>query len=372
MTAAAGPNRPPAGSALPAVRSLLAVCAHPDDESFGLGAVLSAFADAGTRTSLLCFTHGEASTLHGVPGGLHRIRAEELTAAAEILAVGHAELLDYPDGGLAAQPLHQLAAHVRRAARAVAASTLLVFDHGGVTGHPDHHQATQAALAAADLEHLPVLAWRSPTPSPPRSTPPSAPASSDAPPTRSTRPSASTATASTPRSPVTPARRPAARCCGGAWSCSAIPSTCGGCAGGRSEPAATSAPRRQAAPQGRRGRCEHAVAATLPADSRPAWVALLGRARLAWVLACWRRDPCDADLRLLAGSQVPGPLGGPRSLGTIASPAQLRLALSSSPGEENPGREGTNSDSRRGCMASRPPRRPWRYAPTGRRGRTSL
>ena len=49
--------------ALPA-RSVLAICAHPDDESFGLGAVLSAFVDAGARVSLLCFTRGEASTLH--------------------------------------------------------------------------------------------------------------------------------------------------------------------------------------------------------------------------------------------------------------------------------------------------------------------
>ncbi len=161
MAAATGPDRQP-GSALPQVGSLLAVCAHPDDESFGLGAVLGAFADAGTRTSLLCFTRGEASTLRGVPGDLATIRAEELTAAARILSVGHAELLDYPDGGLAAQPLPELAAHVRRAARAAGAGTLLVFDHGGVTGHPDHRRATQAALAAADALDLPVLAWAIP------------------------------------------------------------------------------------------------------------------------------------------------------------------------------------------------------------------
>lgn len=147
---------------LPGVGSLLVVCAHPDDESFGLGAVLSAFADTGTRTSLLCFTHGEASTLRGTPGDLATIRAEELTAAARILAVGPAELLAYPDGGLDAQPLPELAGHVRRAARAVGADTLLVFDHGGVTGHPDHHRATQAALVAADAQDLPVLAWAIP------------------------------------------------------------------------------------------------------------------------------------------------------------------------------------------------------------------
>jgi len=50
----------------PAFHGVLVVCAHPDDESFGLGGVLHTVADAGSRLSVLCFTHGEASTLHGV------------------------------------------------------------------------------------------------------------------------------------------------------------------------------------------------------------------------------------------------------------------------------------------------------------------
>src|SRR5512146_1948099 len=55
-----------AGRSLPSWRSVLAVCAHPDDESFGLGAVLDAFGAQGTRLAVLCLTHGESSTLHGV------------------------------------------------------------------------------------------------------------------------------------------------------------------------------------------------------------------------------------------------------------------------------------------------------------------
>lgn len=149
-----------AGPALQGVDSVLVVCAHPDDESFGLGAVLSTLADAATPTRLLCFTHGEASTLHGVPGDLAAIRARELADAAQVLGIGRAELLDYPDGSLDAQSPDELAGHVRRAARAAGASTLLVFDQGGVTGHPDHQQATRAALAAA--EDLQVLAWAIP------------------------------------------------------------------------------------------------------------------------------------------------------------------------------------------------------------------
>jgi len=41
----------------------LAVIAHPDDESFGLGAVLAALSGAGAQVRVLCFTRGEASTL---------------------------------------------------------------------------------------------------------------------------------------------------------------------------------------------------------------------------------------------------------------------------------------------------------------------
>ena len=45
---------------LPRVDSVIAVCAHPDDESFALGTVLSAFVDRGARTSVPCLLHGEA------------------------------------------------------------------------------------------------------------------------------------------------------------------------------------------------------------------------------------------------------------------------------------------------------------------------
>lgn len=147
---------------LPGTSSVLTVCAHPDDESFGLGAILSTLTDAGSRLSALCFTRGEASTLHGAPGELHSIRAAELEAAGAVLGVTHLELLDYPDGNLNALPVDELADHVTRVAHAVDPSMLLVFDHGGITGHPDHQHATDAALRAASALGLPVLAWALP------------------------------------------------------------------------------------------------------------------------------------------------------------------------------------------------------------------
>ena len=149
-------------SRLPVFESVLVVCAHPDDESFGLGAILSTLADAGSRLSVLCFTHGGASTLHTASGDLGAIRATELAAAGEVLGIIRVELLDYPDGALNAQPLDELADHVLRIAREVDPSILLVFDHGGITGHPDHQRATSVALHAAATLGLRVLAWAIP------------------------------------------------------------------------------------------------------------------------------------------------------------------------------------------------------------------
>jgi len=147
---------------LPRAASVLAVCAHPDDESFGLGAVLAAFAEAGSRTAVICFTHGETSTLGADASELGRIRSAELADAAAELGVGHVELLDYPDGALAHQPLAPLTEHVCRVATRVGADLLLVFDEGGITGHADHDRATEAALRSAEHTHLPVLAWAVP------------------------------------------------------------------------------------------------------------------------------------------------------------------------------------------------------------------
>jgi selenocysteine lyase/cysteine desulfurase/LmbE family N-acetylglucosaminyl deacetylase len=148
--------------ALPRWRRPLAVVAHPDDESFGLGAVLTAFQAAGARTGVLCLTHGEASTLHGVAGDLRVLREGELGEAARLLGVEHVALRDYPDGDLAAQDPDTLAAEVASEVARRGTDGLLVFDPSGITGHPDHIAATAAALRCAEQLNLPVLAWTLP------------------------------------------------------------------------------------------------------------------------------------------------------------------------------------------------------------------
>ena len=151
-----------AGGMLPAWPGALVVIAHPDDESFGLGAVIDQLAAAGAAVHILCYTHGGASTLNQTHADLHRERGTELRRAAAELGAAGVTLLDYPDGGLAGIPVAQLARHIADAARRAGVSGVLVFDDTGVTGHPDHRAATAAAVLAGRRARLPVLAWTLP------------------------------------------------------------------------------------------------------------------------------------------------------------------------------------------------------------------
>ncbi len=134
----------------------LVVIAHPDDESFGLGAVLAALVGQGCVVSVLCFTHGEASTL-GAAEDLAAVRARELGAAADELGVSDVVLLSYPDGALASVEASVLDQHVRDHLAGV--DLLVVFEPGGVTGHPDHRAATEAAVRVGSAHGLALLEW---------------------------------------------------------------------------------------------------------------------------------------------------------------------------------------------------------------------
>ena len=135
---------------------VLAVVAHPDDESFGLGAVIAALTTAGADVRVLSFTHGEASTL-GATTDLGAVRGRELVAAAEQLGASDALLYAFPDGGLedvAAQVLDGVVERNRGNA-----ATVVVFEGGGVTAHRDHQAATASALRVAERHGLAVLQW---------------------------------------------------------------------------------------------------------------------------------------------------------------------------------------------------------------------
>jgi LmbE family N-acetylglucosaminyl deacetylase len=147
---------------LPAWNRVLAVVAHPDDETFGLGALISKLTAASASVHILCYTHGEASTLNENRTNLLRQREHELRKAGAALGAAAITLLGYRDGHLAAQPPGELADRVTALAARHHPDGLLAFDDTGVTGHPDHRAATAAAVRAATARALPVLAWALP------------------------------------------------------------------------------------------------------------------------------------------------------------------------------------------------------------------
>lgn len=150
------------GRSLPSWAGVLAVVAHPDDETFGLGGIVDRMAGRGAAVHILCYTHGEASTLNETGADLRQIREAELREAAAELGAATVTLLDYPDGQLASTQAAELAAHVMNAVARHQVEGLLVFDDTGITGHPDHQAATSAATTAAQIAGVPVLAWTLP------------------------------------------------------------------------------------------------------------------------------------------------------------------------------------------------------------------
>jgi LmbE family N-acetylglucosaminyl deacetylase len=147
---------------------LLAVLAHPDDETFGTGGTLAYYARRGVKVYLVCATRGEAGEvdqeyLRGFKSIAER-REHELRCAAGHLGLSGVYFLDYRDSGmpgspdnehpqaLAAQPVEKVAAEVAHYIRKLRPQVVITFDPIGGYHHPDHiaiHKATTAAFGLA-------------------------------------------------------------------------------------------------------------------------------------------------------------------------------------------------------------------------------
>jgi len=138
---------------------LMAVLAHPDDESLGVGGTLAKYAAEGVETYVVSATRGERGrffTNENRPSDAEvgRVREGELRAAARELGVREVALLDYLDGDLdrahAPEVVGRIVAQIRR----VRPQVVLTFDPFGAYGHPDHVAISQfaatAVAAAAD------------------------------------------------------------------------------------------------------------------------------------------------------------------------------------------------------------------------------
>src|SRR5688572_23875263 len=128
-------------------RSLLAIFAHPDDESLACGGLLAWCAHLGATVSLLCVTDGR----HDQERSLGELRAQELDAACRALGVADLVLLHYEDGMLPWVDPGELEADIAAAIERLCPDIVITFDEDGLYWHPDHiavHERTTAAVAA--------------------------------------------------------------------------------------------------------------------------------------------------------------------------------------------------------------------------------
>lgn len=154
---------------------LLAVLAHPDDETFGTGGTLAFYAWCGAAVHLICATGGEVGYMHPeLLKGFNSVaerREAELRCASGHLGLTGVHMLGYRDSGmpgtpdnehpqaLAATPLDAVAARVTHFIRLLRPHVVITFDPIGGYKHPDHiaiHRATvQAFHAAGDPQIYP-------------------------------------------------------------------------------------------------------------------------------------------------------------------------------------------------------------------------
>jgi LmbE family N-acetylglucosaminyl deacetylase len=141
---------------------LLAVLAHPDDESLGFGGTLAKYAAEGVETYLVTATRGEAGRFgklgkSGDPLEVGRVREAELRAAASVLGIREVSILGYPDGAVdqvsPIRSIRALVSHIRR----IQPDVIVTFGPDGGYGHPDHIAISQfttaAAICAADSNY---------------------------------------------------------------------------------------------------------------------------------------------------------------------------------------------------------------------------
>ena len=145
-----------------APRGLLAIFAHPDDESYGAGGVMALAAQAGNPVWVLCATNGDQG---GRPGEMDvdhsldpEIRRRELECACSELGIHQPRFLGYrdsgmegwgaPEGSLSLAPVDEVVDRISAVIRELRPAVVVTFDPGGVYGHPDHVACSAVATAA--------------------------------------------------------------------------------------------------------------------------------------------------------------------------------------------------------------------------------
>jgi LmbE family N-acetylglucosaminyl deacetylase len=150
-------------------RTLIFFGAHPDDETFGMGATIAQYVNTGVNVYYVCSTRGEAGTvdpeyMQGFKT-IADLRTAEMECAAKVLGLAGVIYLGYRDSGMTGSsdnqnpaslfnaPIEQVASLMVKIIRELKPDVVITHDAGGGYGHPDHiatHNAVVKAFHAAN------------------------------------------------------------------------------------------------------------------------------------------------------------------------------------------------------------------------------
>ncbi|WP_328612498.1 mycothiol conjugate amidase Mca [Amycolatopsis sp. NBC_00355] len=158
---------------------MMAVHAHPDDESSKGAATMARYAAEGHEVLVVTCTGGEAGSILNpamdrpdVLANMREVRREEMARAAKILGVSQRwlgfvdsglpegdPLPPVPEGSFAVVPLEESTEALVRVIREFRPHVITTYDENGGYPHPDHirtHEVSMAAWdAAADPDRFP-------------------------------------------------------------------------------------------------------------------------------------------------------------------------------------------------------------------------
>ncbi len=153
--------------------TVLAISAHPDDESLFAGGTLAMFAEQGNEVFILETTRGEGGEVGEPPlttkENLGAFREQEARKAARALGVRDIFFLPYIDphmeiNGIARPidvPLEAFTLSIGEYVSKLQPDLVITHGSNGEYGHPQHiytHQATRQALATK-APHTALLSW---------------------------------------------------------------------------------------------------------------------------------------------------------------------------------------------------------------------
>jgi len=132
---------------------ILAVFAHPDDESYGPAGTLAKASRNGNIVSLLTLTRGESGTV-GISKNfsddeLAQIRHREVLQAAKILGIQRVQIHNLSDNKLQDTPNEEGVDIIKKEINRFKPDSVITYHENGISGHPDHLAVTNWTVEAA-------------------------------------------------------------------------------------------------------------------------------------------------------------------------------------------------------------------------------